>query len=106
MASDSHNPPDARDARVREEALRVFHRMLDLDNAHVEDAARAAIASAAMSYEAEVERLREALSFYADPERWRADGAIQTPGAHPLLESAAAYDSGLRAREALEAGER
>jgi hypothetical protein len=36
-ASDSHNPSVA---RAREEALRVFYRMLDLDDAHVEDAAR------------------------------------------------------------------
>jgi hypothetical protein len=48
----------------------------------------------------------DALRWYADPERWEACGSIQSPGAHPLLESAAAADLGRRAREALAALDR
>jgi hypothetical protein len=53
--------------------------------------------------EAEVKRLRGALEFYADPTHWLADGAIQTPGMHPLMESPVAFDAGERARGALDA---
>lgn len=51
------------------------------------------------------ETVRGALAFYADPAHWVADGAIQTPGQHPLVESPVGFDGGARARAALVIGD-
>jgi hypothetical protein len=102
MASDSHNPPDA---RSREADLPP-----DDGSGYVTGTA---YHRAVAHYEAENARLREALAWYAEKDNW-LDGTpgewVTYPG-HPgsydgFSETEFEHDHGERAREALEAGER
>jgi len=76
--------------QLREVAVRLQNRVLELK--------REILDLQELAGERQIERLRTALEFYADESSWRADGAIQSPGANPLLESPAAMDRGHRAR--------
>ena len=76
------------------------------DHSDKADAAALALLDEVADLHAEVERLREALRFYADAANWESKVLDLAPpgapngGAH-LCESGPAWDGGERAREAL-----